>query len=266
MATFASWVKTLAENPIWAFSWTVFTVSAGFIGQQAYTSPERVASFQRKSTEVSNLYGELQRAQVIVTLWSSILSGLQESTARHDKEFSSQKHTDKEVTAEVVETRRRYAAMRDVLSTPMAVLNNTAFEHQDLQDLRGRLLADLTTMDALAEKRVKLMSAVLADRRKAQSIAEGMMSDPLEQRALLEASSRGLLIDRVMAAANTRFNDARAEQEVQARLSRIDGYGVKAAAFYIGVFISVVMRKLRRDRRADASGRATKREGSPAAR
>jgi len=249
---FARAINQLAKNPLWTFSWAVFSFCILYIANQAYEWPEREASFQRKNTELSNLGGEVQRAEVIVTLWRTTISELRASFARYDESLRERPLSPKEQRASIVETRRRYSAMREVLSTPMAVLNNTAFESSPLQELRTKLLADLNAMDALADKRVQLMTLVLTDEKKAQAMLEEMKSDTGEKRALLETSSRDLLIDGALEAAQRQYADALAEAGAQVRRSTIDRYGAYGAALFVGGFIGALVRKFRLRRRMTA--------------
>lgn len=259
MGPLARAINQLAKNPLWTFSWAVFGFCVLYIANQAYEMPERDAAFQRKNTELTNLRGEVQRAEVIVTLWRATISELQASFARYDETLRARPLSAKEQRAAIVETRRRYSAMREVLSTPLAVLNNTAFESSPLQELRTKLIADLNAMDALADKRVQLMSLVLTDEKKAQAMLEEMKSDTGEKRTLLETSSRALLIDGALETAKRQYADALAEGRAQMRRSTIDQYGVFAAALFVGGFIGALVRNFRLRRRM------SKTTGAPAA-
>ena len=81
-------------------------------------------------------------------------------------------------------------ADRQMISTAMGTINNLYLSLPSNQELRTKLLADLTGADEIAQRRAVFIQLMMTDFEKAREMAPTIRTDINEQRKVKEAETR----------------------------------------------------------------------------
>jgi hypothetical protein len=168
-------IETLKKNPVWTFAWSILTLSVGTIVHYEFRLPEREAFFGRKTTELEEMSGEVERARKVADLWEKSIKALNE------RQEATNKIPDRDFLPDHLEatTQRiidQFGTSRRELSVPLGVLRNAYFRLPALQELRGKLIEDLDAMDLIISKRITFMEACRTDIVKARQMAPTIKS------------------------------------------------------------------------------------------
>jgi hypothetical protein len=242
MNDLARTVTRLGKNPIWAFAWTLLTLSVGYIVSYEYAWPDSKPAFERKHAELAAARTELDRGKEMVTLWRSAFRDLTDSARATNDRMTPETLTPSRLRETTRKGVTHFRDQRILLSRPIAAIRRFSFEEPSMQVLQTKLLSDLATADSIAERRARMFIVMLDDslhRSPAPVLDVNVQLDEL--RGTLETEGREAEIERVIERARVKHNNILFEGQAMEARYKLQSRKAVVAWTYIFCFIGAVI-------------------------
>lgn len=247
-----AFIKKLADNPLWVFGWSMFTVCIGYIVSHEYIFPEDANYFQHRTMELNRKKDEIGRAEKVIKLWSGTISTNAEAMDNLKRSFSTEAGASENIRTKTTNILNQMTEMRRDFSKPIVLLKNTYFEDSALQGLLSKLLQDIELADRMLEKRILFLNTVLTNITEAGEMVSLITSNIEEERAVLEGSTRQPMIDHILDRVRGDYNESTKDAQSKAKMYKMRSKAAVAAWTYVGGFIGAVLGWLRKQRRLAA--------------
>lgn len=184
------WLEVADKNKTLVILWGAFVACSTFaLNDSAGLADKRVA-LRDSAAAIEGLQTERSNFQQMVSIWQHCLQDLADHASSNLAKLTPDQLAPDHLRATNKWLMGDLQSDRQGISVAMGKINNLYFSLTSNQDLRTKLLADLSAADEILQRRIQFAQFILTDMKKAREMAPTIRTDIGEQRKVLETEKR----------------------------------------------------------------------------